>query len=119
MLTPLFAPLVSLAMALQAAPAAPEPLSQENRALLRCAVAFAIVSGGQASGDPQALKWPGLGTRGREFFVRAIAQLMDATGHDRAAISALANSEAQTLSANDEVGKIMPSCLLMLEASGV
>ncbi len=119
MLTPLLAPLLSAALALQAAPATPQPLSQENRALLRCAVAFAIVSGGQTNGDAQALKWPGLGTRGREFFVRAMAQLMDATGRDRAAISALANTEAQTLSANDEVGKIMPSCLLMLEASGV
>jgi hypothetical protein len=82
-------------------------------------VAFAIVSGGQAKGEAQALKWPALGPRGREFFVRAMAQLMDATGRDRAAISALANAEAQALSANDEVGKIMPTCLVMLEASGV
>ena len=111
--------LLAAALALQAAPAEPPPLSQENRALLRCAVAFAMVSGGQANGDAQALKWPGLGTRGREFFVRAMAQLMDATGRDRAAISALANTEAQALAANDEVGRIMPSCLLMLEASGV
>ncbi len=106
-------------LALQAAPAEPQPLGQENRALLRCAVAFAMVSGGQASGDPQALKWPQLGTRGREFFVRAMAQLMDATGRDRAAISALANAEAQALAANDEVARIMPTCLVMLEASGV
>jgi hypothetical protein len=111
--------LLAAALALQAAPAAPPPLSQENRALLRCAVAFAMVSGGQANGDADALKWPQLGARGREFFVRAMAQLMDATGRDRGSISALANSEAQALAAGDEVGKIMPACLIMLEASAV
>jgi hypothetical protein len=111
--------LLAAMLALQATPAAPQPLTQENRALLRCAVAVALVSGGQAKGEAQALKWPELGTRGREFFVRAMAQLMDATGRDRAAISALANSEAQALAAGDEVARIMPSCLVMLESSGV
>lgn len=122
MLSPLIAPVLSAALALQTAPAmpaAPQPLTQERRALLRCAVAFAMVSGAQANGDAEAMKWPELGTRGREFFVRAMAQLMDATGRDRAAISALASTEAQALTTNDEVGKIMPSCLLMLDASGV
>ena len=115
----MFTPFLAAALALQLAPAAPQPLSQEHRALLRCAVAFAMVSGAQANDDAQALKWPELGTRGREFFVRAMAQLMDATGRDRAAISALANTESQALAASGETGKIMPSCLLMLEASGV
>lgn len=122
MLSPLIVPVLSAALALQTAPAmpaAPQPLTQEHRALLRCAVAFAMVSGAQANGDAEAMKWPELGTRGREFFVRAMAQLMDATGRDRAAISALASTEAQALTTNDEVGKIMPSCLLMLDASGV
>ena len=122
MLSPLIAPVLSAALALQTAPAmpaAPQPLAQEHRALLRCAVAFAMVSGAQANGDAEAMKWPELGTRGREFFVRAMAQLMDATGRDRAAIGALASTEAQALTTNDEVGKIMPSCLLMLDASGV
>jgi hypothetical protein len=119
MFTAFLTPVLSAALALQAAPAQPQPLSQENRALLRCAVAIAMVSGGQAKGEAAALKWPELGTRGREFFVRAMAQLMDATGRDRAAIAALANGEAQALAASDETGKIMPACLLMLEASGV
>ena len=81
MLSPLIAPVLSAALALQTAPAmpaAPQPLAQEHRALLRCAVAFAMVSGAQANGDAEAMKWPELGTRGREFFVRAMAQLMDA-----------------------------------------
>ncbi|NCP14721.1 MAG: hypothetical protein GW858_11250 [Sphingomonadales bacterium] len=114
-------PFLAAALALQPAPAPaspePAPLSQENRALLRCAAAFALVAQGQAAGDPAAKEWPDLSSRGREFFVRALAQLMDATGADRAGIAALANAEAQALSANAEVQKIMPTCLLMLEAT--
>ena len=114
------------ALALQAAPApAPAPtaaspvMSQENRALLRCAAAFAVTANAQASGDPAAQQWPELGTRGREFFVRAMAQLMDATGLDRAGIAQLASKEAQALTATGDVAKVMPSCLIMLESAGV
>jgi hypothetical protein len=123
MLTVLLAPVVASALALQAAPAdpAPEPgpVTQEQRALLRCSAAFALVANGQANGDPAAKRWPDLSIRGREFFVRAMAQLMDQTGLDRDGISQLAATHARELSAKDEVGKIMPSCLMMLEASGV
>lgn len=115
--------LLAAALALQAAPeptvAEPAPLSQENRALLRCAAAFALVARDQAAGDSQATQWPDLSLRGREFFVRAMAQVMDATGRDRAGIAALANAEAQALTASGDVPKIMPTCLLMLEASGL
>ncbi len=121
MLTTFFAPMLLAALAPQPAPAplAPEltPLPQESRALLRCAAAFALVAQGQAAGDPQAKAWPDLSLRGREFFVRAMAQLMDETGRDRAGIAALANAEAQALTESDEVAKIMQSCLLMLEAA--
>ena len=114
-------PLLVAALALQSAPAPataePASLSQENRALLRCAAAFALVARGQADGDAAAKAWPDLTTRGREFFVRAMAQLMDETGSDRAAITALAQTEAQALTANGDIAKIMPSCLLMLEAA--
>lgn len=109
--------LLSAALALQAAPAEPAALSQENRALLRCAAAFALVARGQAEGDAAATAWPDLTTRGREFFVRALAQLMDETGRDRADMAALANAEAQALTASGDVPRIMPSCLLMLEAA--
>lgn len=111
--------LLAAALALQAAPAVPTPLSQENRALLRCAAAFALVANGQANGDSAAQQWPALGTRGREFFVRAMAQLMDASGLDRAGIAQLASKEAEALTASGEVGKVMPSCLLMLEAARI
>ena len=115
--------ILSAAMALQAAPAAPAPLpepaplSQDNRALLRCASAFALVARAQTQGDAEAKGWPDLTVRGREFFVRALAQLMDETGRDRVAIAALANAEAQALATSGDVPRIMPSCLLMLEAA--
>ena len=113
--------LLAATLALQSAPAPlapdPAPLSQENRALLRCAAAFALVAQGQAAGDPQAKQWPDLSVRGREFFVRALAQLMDATGADRAGIAALAKAEAQALSTSGQVHTIMPTCLSMLEAA--
>lgn len=115
--------ILAAALMLQAVPAPPSAeapvISQENRALLRCAAAFALVSAGQARGEADASRWPTLGLRGREFFVRALAQVMDATQLDRDGIAALAEAEARALSANGDVGKIMPSCLLMLEASGV
>ena len=110
--------LLAAALALQPA-AEPGPITQEQRALLRCAAAFALVSNGQASGDEGARQWPELGTRGREFFVRAMAQLMDQTGLDRAGIAALAQTEAKSLQDKDETDRLMPACLLMLDASGI
>jgi hypothetical protein len=112
-------PLLAAALALQAAPAAPPNLSQEDRALLRCSAAFALVAEGQAKGNAAAKKWPLVEVRGREFFVRALARLMDATGLDRGGISQLVGAEAQAIWDNGEVEKVMPACLVMLDASGV
>lgn len=113
MITPLIA-------ALLAAQPAPAPaLSQESRALLRCSAAFALVSRRQANGDPTAQRWPALEVRGREFFVRSLAQLMDQTGLDRDGIAWLAGAEAKALQDSGEADKVMPSCLVMLESSGV
>ena len=99
--------------------AASPSLSQESQALLRCSAAFAMVSHGQSIGNEEALKWPRLETRGREFFVRSLAQLMDETGLDRDGISQIVGEEAQRLWDKGEVAKVMPACLVMLEASGV
>lgn len=107
------------ALAFQAAPAAAPNLSQESRALLRCSAAFALVSGRQTNGDPVARRWPPLETRGREFFVRSLARLMDETGLDRDGVAWLAGFEAKALQDNGETDKLMPACLIMLEASGV
>jgi hypothetical protein len=112
-------PLLAAALALQAAPAAPPNLSQEDRALLRCSAAFALVAEGQAKGNAAAKKWPPIEVRGREFFVCSLARLMDATGLGRGGISQLVAAEAQAIWDNGEVEKVMPACLVMLDASGV
>ncbi|MBD2842865.1 hypothetical protein [Erythrobacter rubeus] len=112
-----------LAVSAQASPPAVSAqnasLSQESKALLRCSAAFAVVSHGQSISNEAALKWPPLDTRGREFFVRALAQLMDETGLDRAGISQLVSAEAQRLWDDGEIEAVMPACLVMLDASGV
>lgn len=102
------------------APIAPVPeLSQDSRTALRCSAAFALVSFNQAAGDPAAARWPDVDERGREFFVRALARLMDETGIDREGAAELARREAQHLLEAQEVDKVMPSCLAMLDASGL
>lgn len=93
-------------------------LSLENRSLLRCAAAFALVTRAQKDGQESAMKWPELGDRGREFFVRAMAQVMDQTGYDREGIARVAGVEAQQIQDSGELDKMMPACLVMLENSG-
>ncbi|GAA0756735.1 hypothetical protein FHS52_000300 [Erythromicrobium ramosum] len=122
-------PLLAAALALQSAPgpapalapatSEPAPLSQEDRALLRCAAAFAILADGQAKGNAAAQKWPPIEARGREFFVRVLAQVMDRTGLDRDGISRLISAEAQALWDSQETEKVIPSCLVLLESSGI
>lgn len=89
--------LLAPALALAALPvpaigqaAAPLPaLSLDQETAVRCSAAFAIVASEQARGSVLAAKWPALGTRGREFFVRTGARLMDETGADRPQVQAL------------------------------
>lgn len=113
--------LAAILAAASPAPAAPPPveLSLEDRTLLRCSAAFAIVAHGQSVGEEAALAWPQLGTRAREFFVRALAQLIDRTGLDRDGVAQLARDEAGGLQERGEVGQVMPGCLVILEQSGV
>lgn len=120
----------SLALLILAAPAAAQPIpgpatkpiSLESRTALRCSAAFALVADGQARADMDALAYPALGERGREFFVRTSAKIMDDTGMDRDAVAAALMAEAQGLwrggGFSGEIDQIMPACLLMLEASG-
>jgi len=92
-------------------------LSSEDRAALRCAAAFALVDARQQQGQETG-DWPEIGERGREFFVVALAGLMDEYALDRPAIDQLVRSEAEKLIEADEVDAVMPACLLMLQASG-
>lgn len=103
----------------QAADNGEASLSLENRTLLRCAAAFALLSRAQEAGEEASQKWPELGDRGREFFVRALAQVMDQSAMGREEISQATGDEAQKIQQTGELDKIMPACLLMLENSGV
>ena len=108
------------ALASMQTPAAAPALNAQQAATLRCSAALAVVAQGQANGKAAALAYPPLGERGREFFVRTTARLMDELQLDRDGVSALVSREAQQLW--DEEGlleQVMPSCLALLEASGV
>ena len=99
--TALLAPLAALLLA--AAPPPPpaaaslDRLTAEHHLALRCGAVFAITASEQARGLPQANKWPALATRGREFFVRSAARIMDETGLAREDVRAAAMQEAQAV----------------------
>ncbi len=94
-------------------------LTLQQKTALRCSAAFAIVAERQANGDEQAASYPAMAQRGREFFVRSSAQLMDQTGMSRDQVAGLLYVEAQDLEKGDGIERIMPSCLLLLDASGL
>ena len=117
----------ALALALISAPAvaaeqtpskpAPAPqLSLDHRMLVRCSAAFAIIATGQANDEAQAKNYPAMAERGREFFVRASAQVMDEAGLDRTQIAAALSAEARDLRANGALDQVMPTCLSLLPA---
>ena len=95
------------------------PLSLEHRMLLRCSAAFALVAQGQEAGKEAASQYPPLGTRGKEFFVRSAAEVMDAAGLGRAEINAALQREARALAASQTLEKVMPVCLEALDNSGL
>lgn len=99
-------------------------LSLEQQSGLRCAAAFALVAQAQAqaqsTGDATALAYPALGERGREFFVRTAARLIDDTGLDRDDVARLLSAEAGRLAQEQgALDRTMPACLMLLEASGL
>jgi len=94
-------------------------LNVEQRMLLRCSAAFAIVVNQQQAGQAEAGRWPDLSVRGREFFVRSSARLMDETGMDRAQTATLLAQEAQAMVRARQVDQVMPPCLQVLDASGI
>ena len=118
-LLPAAAVLTALVPAAQAQqPAAPE-LTLQQKTALRCSTAFALVAEGQARGDPAVAQYPPLGERGREFFVRSSAQIMDETGLSREAVAALLAAEIEALREPGALDGVMPPCLLLLDASGL
>ena len=107
------AALAVLPAATAAQEAAPE-LSLEQRMLLRCSAAFALVSAGQAKGNAEALRFPRDEAAYREFFVQAAARVMEETGMGRSAIESAMQREAQDLVDNGSVAQVMPACLSLL-----
>lgn len=120
----------ALLLAQSAAPQAPDApatspealdLSAEQSASLRCGVAFGIVAGGQEAGDERALAFPPMEPRGKEFFVRTLARLMDEKNLTREQVFALAMGQMAELGDGgiESVTEMMPACLMMLDASGL
>ena len=112
--------LFGLAFAAAAPATAQQPapqLTDEQRTLLHCSATFAIVSGRQHAGDKAALALPDITTRGREYFVRALVELMDEAHLDHDTVVKLVQDEAARLQDSPDLLKDMPACLASLEAS--
>ncbi len=120
----ILAPFALLAAA-QTSTAPPPPvvvptLTLEQSTALKCGVGFAIVDRLHKDGGTAAAQYPALGERGREFFVRSAAKLMDETGAGREAIAVLAAAQsAELLAKPEQLEAMMPACLLLLKASGI
>ncbi len=109
-------------LAAQEAAAAPDlpDLTMEQQTALRCGVAFAVVAQAQKAGDPSVAQYPSVGERGREFFVRTTASLMEQTGAGREAIGMLVIREVKALTDDPAaVEAVMPACMMLLDASGL
>lgn len=119
-----------LASAVLAIPAAAQQAPRftlEQRMQLRCSAVFAIVAGEQERGVARALAYPALGERGREYFSRTGAKLMDELklSREQSAASLRAEVQAQQKALQDAadpdayLASLMQPCLAALEASGL
>ncbi len=88
----------------------------------RCAIAFAIVGQWQKAGEARGKQWPDMEAGGaREFFVQAMAGLMEARSLDRDALLALVAREAKRLESEGDnaVAAMMPACLSFKRSAGL
>ena len=106
------------AAAPEATPPASPALTMQQQTALRCSVAMALAAEQQRAGEGDAA-WPDLSDRGREFFVRSLARLMDETGMSRETLMKAAAPQLADLRKGQRVQQVMPACLLMLDASGL
>ncbi len=106
-----------------AAPASLDALPIEQSTAPRCGVAFAVISRWQKAGDERGEAYPDMESEGgREFFVRAMADLMDQTGLDRDQVGAIIFDEVTALDTPDGAERIeamMPACLLLKANAGL
>lgn len=118
-LLPAAALALALAVPVAAQQSAPPPLNKEQQTLLKCSATFALVSNRQKAGDKAAMSFPDVTERGREYFIRAMVQLMDDAGLKRETIVTLVTDEAARLQDPAVLYAGMPDCLASLEASGL
>jgi hypothetical protein len=119
--------LAAFALAVPASAQEAAPMSLEQTMLLRCSVAFALVAGQQQRGDPLAAGYPALAARGKEYFARANARLMDELQLTREQLEARVRGEvaaqqqaaAQASDRKAYVDSLMQPCLVALDASGL
>ena len=64
-------------------------------------------------------EYPDMEVRGKEFFVRAAAQVMDETGMSRDQVETAIYAQVDALSDPQVLTDVMPGCLLLLDASGI
>lgn len=95
------------------------PIQQQTA--LRCAVAVAMATELQRSGKAAVKGWPDLqaNNRGREFFVRSMARLMDDTGLSREALALRGRVEVGRLQEAGALDAVMPPCALLVDAAGL
>lgn len=98
-------------------PAPLPPLSIAQQTSLRCSAAFAMVAAGQAKGEADSLAFPPLAKRGREYFVRVAARVMDETGVTREQLQALLLREATAVRTEGpkSLSALVPPCLMLLD----
>jgi len=96
---------------------APAQLTADQQTLLHCSATFAVVSGRQHAGDKAALAFPDVTAKGREYFVRALVELMDEAHLDHDTVAKLVQAEAVRLQDSPELLAGMPACLASLDAS--
>ncbi|MXO59023.1 hypothetical protein GRI89_05660 [Altererythrobacter salegens] len=94
-------------------------LTPDQKVLVRCSAAFSLAANLQEHGDKSLGEIPELRARGMEYFVRAMASLMDSNSLSRAQVSALLKEEIKSLTKDDALARAMPGCLASLEASGL
>jgi hypothetical protein len=100
-------------------------LSLEQKADVRCAVAFAIVAGGQERGETSSLAYPLIGARGRTFFADLGQRLIKDLKATPQQVQLLLESEArafqiaaqETNDPNGTVDAVMKPCLSRLDAA--
>ena len=101
-------------------PASLADLPIEQATAPRCGIAFGIVQGWQDQADPRGEAWPAINQgKGREFFVVAMARLIDDYNLTNEDVTRLTRAEVERLSEQNgkAVSAMMPACLALLDIS--